>query len=232
MLWRVKFLHTHPRPAEPRKEWLQQRTHTGRGVQQLKLVYVQCMCSNTRGTVHRIIVDGTERCYSTVVGRRAVLPAPVLIVHHGLESNAQQFCTGAFARQAEDRGVALICTVAQDGRWRFGDPRTCEMRSGDSTDLLYISKVVDELRGLPGVYDELRMFQAGFSQGALVAAYSSFCIRQFVGFGQAASSFMQGKVYVSSRAPNMRICVWCKYADHASNLQGTRMKPYPSLYQR
>ena len=125
------------------------------------------MCSNAQGTIHRLTVAGEVRCFSTLLSPSAVRPAPILIMHHGATGGAWQFCSGPFAQQAADSGLALVCTEAVGGNWRFGDPNTCLAAAGDA-DLVYTARVVGVLEADPKAYDARRIFHVGFSQGALV----------------------------------------------------------------
>jgi predicted esterase len=58
-----------------------------------------------------------------------------------------------------------------------------------SPDLEYVASIVGFLQAHPRRFDVRRIFQAGFSQGAIFAAYASFCLRQMgvpvAGFAQA-----------------------------------------------
>ena len=73
-----------------------------------------------------------------------------------------------------------------------------------------------------------RVFQAGFSQGALLAAAAAFCFAdRTAGFGQAGSSFKPGFLRVVPTTPPLRSCIWCNRndphcepMDHALNEAG------------
>ena len=91
-------------------------------------------------------------------------------MHHGLTGDASQFCSGPFADAAFDRGFALVCTAALGGSWQFGDPKAC-LASSNAIDLLYVAQVIGALEASAEIYDARRIFQAGFSQGALFAGY-------------------------------------------------------------
>ena len=179
------------------------------------------MCSRTRGAVHSLRVGGQERCFSVVLGDHGPRPAPVLIMHHGLTGDASQFCSGAFADAAYDRGFALVCTAAMGGSWHFDDPKAC-LASRSASDLMYVAQVIGELENQPEVFDARRIFQAGFSQGALFAAYASFCLEsETVGFGQAGSAYAPAKLRVVPTSPPLRTCMWCNHNDvHCHSMEG------------
>ena len=169
------------------------------------------MCSTGLGTVHWLNVHGQQRCYDLIAPSSA-WHMPVLIMHHGMTGNAAQFCNGRFAGAALSGGFALVCTAAIGGYWQFGSPTDCDLRS--APDLAYVSEIIDDLKRQPARYDSGRIFQAGFSQGALFSAYSTFCLeRDVVGFGQAGSSYGPMKIAVLPTTPPLRACVWCNRDD-------------------
>lgn len=155
-------------------------------------------------------VTGERRCYDLIVPASSHDPLPVLLMHHGLTGSTSQFCDGKFSSQAD--GFAVLCTAAIGGSWRFGSPTDCEFSR--APDLAYVAAIVDELKRQPSLFDSGRIFQAGFSQGALFAAYATFCLDQsFVGFGQAGSSYAPMKLAVLPTSPPLRACVWCNRDD-------------------
>ena len=84
-----------------------------------------------------------------------------------------------------------------------------------SPDLAYVSSIMDFLRMHPRRFDSRRVFQAGFSQGAIFAAYATFCLRRLgvpiSGFAQSGGSFLQGlQHYVAPTRPPLRVCIWCR----------------------
>lgn len=124
-------------------------------------------------------------------------------MHHGSTGDATQFCSDAtFVSQAQDFGLALVCTSAPSGKW---DLEPCAA----SHDVRYVQHIVDWLAMAPERFDMARLFQAGFSQGALFAAQASFCLAQyFVGFGQSGSSAAPHRLSVPSTSPPLRACIW------------------------
>ena len=181
------------------------------------------MCSNGQGTVTTLTVGNVRRCFKVLLSHSANRPAPVLLMHHGRSGSAGQFCSGRFAIDAMARGVALVCTEALGGDWRFGDPEDCLDARG-SADLLYLSRVIDSLAEEPELYDESRVFSAGFSQGALMAAYASFCLASmFVGFGQSGSAFAPRKLHIVPSTPPLRVCIWCDHNDPHCHLGGSQI---------
>ena len=182
------------------------------------------MCSTGHGTTHTFTVGGVHRCFKVVeLSPSARRPAPVLIMHHGSTGTAGQFCNGPFAADAIARGLALVCTEALRGEWRFGDPESC-LQATDAADLLYVARVIGALEDEPGTYDSGRIFHAGFSQGALMAAYASFCLAsECVGFGQAGSAFAPGKLRIARSIPPLRVCIWCNHDDHHCHLGGPQL---------
>ena len=116
-----------------------------------------------------------SRCFNVYTPGGAHWPMPVLILHHGRTGGATQFCRGSFTAVASSRGFALVCTAAIRGDWRFGDPERC-LNDNNAVDLCCVNSIIARLKSEPHKYDALRIFHAGFSQGALFAAYVSFCL--------------------------------------------------------
>ena len=142
---------------------------------------------------------------------------PALLVHHGRTGNAEQF-RASFLEAARARGFVLAVTDAADGSWDFGDPWACRSISTpddyDSVDLEYAARIVSSLLGRESV-DPARIFSAGFSQGALFAAYTTFCLPHlFAGFGQSGASFAPAKIAIVSTDPPLRSCMWCNADDY------------------
>ena len=135
-------------------------------------------------------------------------PLPLLIFHHGMGGDASQFCGEHFARQAEANGFALACTEAIGGGWHFpSDPHLCAADASLGFDVDYVATIISELSERPTI-DAQRVFQIGFSQGALFAAYASFCLEaETVGFGQSGSSYAPAKLLVFPTSPPLRACL-------------------------
>ena len=175
-------------------------------------------CSASAGTSHALTVRSTPRCFTLFVPPREEGgdTLPLLIMHHGRTGGAGQFCTEAFASVARARGFALLCTQAVHGDWQFDAlPSDVDRNACDSADQAYMRSIYAYLDAEPQQQlDPTRRFQAGFSQGALFAAVSSFCAADTtVGFGQSGSSFAPMKMRVVPSEPPLRVCVWCNRGD-------------------
>lgn len=114
-----------------------------------------------------------------------------------------------------------MCTAAIRGDWRFGDPERC-LNDNNAVDLRYVNSIIARLKSEPHKYDALRIFHAGFSQGALFAAYVSFCLdADTVGFAQAGSSNAPVKLRVLPTSPPLLACIWCNRDDsHCHPIDG------------
>jgi poly(3-hydroxybutyrate) depolymerase len=141
------------------------------------------MCEAAVGDEHSFLVGGEKRCFSLWVPPNAASPAPVALMHHGLDADAGQLCNNHFIAQAQEHGIALLCTQALSGSWRFGRlPWAAEgsresssalgnaCDDSDSADLAYMRQVYAYLHTRPTVLDPHRVFHIGYSQGALFAA--------------------------------------------------------------
>lgn len=175
-------------------------------------------CSASAGTPHTLTVRNTPRCFTLFVPPHEEGGAlPLLIMHHGRTGGAGQFCTNTFAAVARARGFALLCTQAVHGDWQFDAlPADVGRNACDSADQAYMRSIFAFLDAeqWQQQLDPTRRFQAGFSQGALFAAVSSFCAADTtVGFGQSGSSFAPMKMRVVPSEPPLRVCVWCNRDD-------------------
>jgi len=192
-------------------------------------------CAGSAGISHTVTVAGTSRCFRLVAPSSSGSSggaAPVLLMMHGRSGDSSQFCTQGFASTATSYGLALVCLQAVAGSWRFGplpwsdvhddfglaaDATGNACDDSDSDDLAYVRAVLSHLTedesgaSAPGssAYDSARFFVAGFSQGALMAALTAFCVAPIAGLGQAGSSFGRAKFRVASTSPPLRVCVWC-----------------------
>eukprot|EP00966_Prymnesium_polylepis_P292432 6753638-Prymnesium_polylepis.2 len=167
-----------------------------------------------------------KRCFCLSEPRRdgANWPAPVVVMHHGKGTDGSRFCVSPLRHAAVLRGVAVVCTNALNSSWVIGMPSATTLpasdgcRLSDSRDLEYVSAIMHFLSQNPRRFDTRRVFQAGFSQGGLFAAYAAFCLRAHgwpvAGFGQAGAGFSDTLRHVVRPVqPSMRACIWCSRND-------------------
>lgn len=193
-------------------------------------------CPGSAGVSRSVDVAGTSRCFRLVTPSSSGGGAsPVLLMMHGRTGDASQFCTQDFASTATSYGLALVCLQAIAGNWQFGqlpwddvhddfglavDSTGNACDDDDSDDLAYVRTVLSYLEDESdasgsSAYDASRFFVAGFSQGALMAALTAFCVVPIAGLGQAGSSFGRAKFRVAPTSPPLRVCVWCNRDDSA-----------------
>ena len=170
------------------------------------------------------VASGARRCFTLAEPRprQPPRPAPVLLMHHGNGTDGLRFCIDSMKQVATKQGIALLCTSAANSAWQLGTPASqletlpgeandCNQTTND--DLSYVARILAFVRARPSRFDAARVFQAGFSSGALLAALSSLCLSQhIVGFGQAGAS-LSAKWRVVPRSPPLRVCIWCNRDD-------------------
>jgi len=170
------------------------------------------------------VASGARRCFTLAepYPRQPPRPAPVLLMHHGNGTDGLRFCIDSMKQVATKQGLALLCTSAANSAWQLGAPapqletlagETNECDQSTNDDLSLVAKVLAFVRARPLRFDAARVFQAGFSSGALLAALSSVCFHQHVvGFGQAGAS-LSPKWRVVPTSPPLRVCIWCNRDD-------------------
>ena len=171
-------------------------------------------------------IGHVTRCFCVTEPKHADkrMPLPVVLLHHGKGTDGSRFCISPMRHAAATRGVVLVCTNALNNSWVLGVPSTTAVPAtdgcslSDSRDLAYVSAIMRFLSLHPRRFDVRRIFQAGFSQGALFAAYTAFCLHEHgwpvAGFGQAGAGFSDTLQHVvRPTQPTLRACIWCNKND-------------------